>query len=677
MADVTVNIRGDASQLRDELDNVSRNPSSSGSTTPPASGVGGGSAVPSNDRMIEDVRREMQQRGVLLVPGSSSMTQIINQYGQATRGAVNDRISERYDARRDDMRKRMSSDYDAIEADIDKRRQEGLQRLGPNANDTFYTSILDQQLEQERQRQYRIIGSQYDQEEEQINQEEANERTQAETELTAAIRELTDYFNRQSNQGGDTPDSYIGRLREQQKALLRERDAAETEEGAMDASRRLGDVNEQLRRVLSGGDPKQGIPVDSALRGGQGLAGMMSGLSSGDLGGTIMGAGAAYAGLAGMGLKSALKFLGWVGVAATVADGIKKVTMGGSDASEGYAALGSLRSTNPEGWGGEKARQYLTNTVPDRRFFGKSYTDYDLEAEDFASEAYQRSKARGTTSNWYEETFRQIGLEKSLALESGALKGGSQYDRYGVNVTEGVSRLVTLLSGIAGSGVSMNDFTRVQEKYDIQQQLMNSYMNRTDRPDYNVANKMLGAFSSVEGITQDSRIGSDIEAFQSMIQNPMNERMRALIYSSVADLFPEVGGRMDLIDRKINDPENEGKIIQAVVQRVTSMYGGTDTTIGYFAAKALVQSISPDRRDAYWEAFGNPGNLSAEMLSGKVEVPNVQRKSLNNMDFWSQEAVGQLTSVSKTINEWFDWVKTKPAGWFTPMPVTTKSGGQK
>ena len=95
MADVTVNIRGNASQLRDELDNVSRNPGSGGSTTPPASVGGGGSSVPSNDRMIEDVRREMQTRGVLLVPGSSSMTQIINQYGQATRGAVNDRISEK------------------------------------------------------------------------------------------------------------------------------------------------------------------------------------------------------------------------------------------------------------------------------------------------------------------------------------------------------------------------------------------------------------------------------------------------------------------------------------------------------------------------------------------------------------------------------------------------------
>ena len=218
MADVTVNIRGDASQLRNELDDVSRNPNNPSSTTPPPSGGGSGSAVPSNDRMIEDVRREMQQRGVLLVPGSSSMTQIINQYGQATRGTVNDRITERYDARRDDMRKRMSADYDAIEADIENKRQEGLRRLGPQANDPFYTSMLDQQLEQERDRQYRRIGSQYDQEEEQINQEEANERTQSETELTAAIRELTEYFNRQANQGGDAPDSYIGRLRAQQRA---------------------------------------------------------------------------------------------------------------------------------------------------------------------------------------------------------------------------------------------------------------------------------------------------------------------------------------------------------------------------------------------------------------------------------------------------------------------------
>ena len=95
-------------------------------------------------------------------------------------------------------------------------------------------------------------------------------------------------------------------------------------------------------------------------------------------------------------------------------------------------------------------------------------------------------------------------------------------------------------------------------------------------------------FSSVQGITQDSRIGTDIQSFQSMIQNPMNERMRALIYSSVSDLFPETGGRMDLIDRELRNPENEGKIMQAVIQRITSQFGGTDTQMGYFAFKSLL-----------------------------------------------------------------------------------------
>ena len=316
MADVTVNIRGDASQLRDELDSV--NPSNSTTPPLPSSGRGGsGSSVPSNDRMIEDVRREMQQRGVLLVPGSSSMTQIINQYGQAQRESVNDRIEEKYNARRDDMRSRMSADYDAIEADIEKRRQEGLQRLGPNANDPFYTAMLDQQLEQERERQYRMVGSRYDTEEENINREEDAEKQQAQNELTQAIKELTEYFNRQSHQDGGSPDSFIGKLREQQQALIKERDSAETEEGAMDASRRLADVNEQLRRVLGSGASQQGRPYyDSMLQGSQGLTQLIGGLQSGDVGGTIMGGAGAIAGLSGMGLKAALRFFGWAGVIA-------------------------------------------------------------------------------------------------------------------------------------------------------------------------------------------------------------------------------------------------------------------------------------------------------------------------------------------------------------------------
>lgn len=676
MADVTVNIRGDASQLRNELDNVSRNPSSGGSTTPPASGVGGGPAVPSNDRMIEDVRREMQTRGVLLLPGSSSMTQIINQYGQATRGAVNDRISERYDARRDDMRNRMTADYDSVDKEIERKRQEGISRLGNRANDPLYRTALDDQLEQERERQYRRVGSQYDQEEEQINQEEANERTQAETELTAAIRELTEYFNRQSNQGGDAPDSYIGRLRAQQRELMQQRDSADSEEGAMAASRSLADVNEQLRRVLNNGNQQQGRPY-SALQGGLGLFNMINSAQDGDFGSAIATSGMAASGLFGLGTKAAMR-ANWIALAATA---VYKGATGVSSNYDDLAGLAALRSTGGGGSGTESMGN-LAQNAGNLNAYGIYPSDLDISMDDFYSQAVRRTKARGTSDDWVKETISGIGMERSLGLDQDALIKGSQYDRYGTNITDALSRLVTILNGIEGSGVSFGDFTRVQEKYDIQQQIMGSYMNRADRPSYDVANANLASFSAVQGITQDSRIGSDYQSFQGMIQQPMNERMRALIYSSVADLFPETGGRMDLIDRELRNPENEGKIMQSVIQRITQQFGGTDTQMGYFAFKSLLPDIAPDRLDQYISQFSDKNTMAGGVLSNGIKNQNAFTEyAKGNKANLTVEASDMISSLSKTLTDIKNALTTTGIKVFfgnsTPAPNQTKTGGHK
>jgi hypothetical protein len=187
---------------------------------------------------------------------------------------------------------------------------------------------------------------------------------------------------------------------------------------------------------------------------------------------------------------------------------------------------------------------------------------------------------------------------------------GAQYDRYGITVTTALERMVAILSSIEESGVEATDFTRVQEKYDIQQQIMASFMTRQDKPDYDVANAILAAMSSVQGVTQDARIGSDYQAFQNAIQNPMNERMQALIYGTVADLFPDTAGRADLIDRAIRNPENEAKILEAVMNRLTEQFGGTDTQMGYFVFKNLFPNIAPDRLDEYIDHFNNGGFAS-------------------------------------------------------------------
>ncbi len=680
MADVTVNIRGNASQLKNELDSVnfgqqqdiSRNPSGGGGGA--SGGSRGGSSLPTNDRMIDDIRREMQQRGVVLVPGSSSMTQIINQYGQSQKGVVNDAISERYDSRRADLQQRMSREYEAIDKQMEERRKSGLASLGANADDPFYRTILDQQIDQQREAEYRRVGSKFDAEENDLIEEEKTERSKAEAELTSAIKELTEYFNRQSESG--TSDSYIGRLRAQQKELILERDSAETEVGAMDAGKRLADVNEQLRRALSGGGQVQGKPYyDSMLQGSQGLMGMFSGLQSGDLSGTIMGGGSAIAGLSGMGLKAALKFLGWVGLAA----GAGKMMTGAGESYENMSNLAALRATS--GLSGGDASRYLGDIIPDASMGGTKISDYGFKADEFGGEAARRIKARGTSEDWFAETLRQVGLERNLSLQQGSLQEGGRYDRYGTNVTDALMRMVGILSNIEGSGISMNDFTRVQEKYDIQQQLMGSYMNRADRPNYDVANQTLAAFSSVQGITQDSRIGTDIQSFQSMIQNPMNERMRALIYSSVSDLFPETGGRMDLIDRELRNPENEGKIMQAVIQRITSQFGGTDTQMGYFAFKSLLPDIAPDRLDEYVNQF-TQGGAPRSFLSGDTTNQgainewaklNKDAYAIQSTEFLTAWSRGKAEVISK-MNE----IIGKMIGTTTnPVPNTTKTGGNK
>lgn len=672
MADVTVNIRGNASQLRNELDDVSRNPSGGGSGA--SGGSRGGSSLPTNDRMIDDIRREMQQRGVVLVPGSSSMTQIINQYGQSQKGVVNDAISERYDSRRADLQQRMSREYEAIDKQMEERRKSGLASLGANANDPFYRSILDQQIDQQKEAEYRRVGSKFDAEENDLIEQEKTERSKAEAELTSAIKELTEYFNRQSESG--TSDSYIGRLRAQQKALILERDSAETEVGAMDAGKRLADVNEQLRRALSGGGQVQGKPYyDSMLQGSQGLMGMFSGLQSGDLSGTIMGGGSAIAGLSGMGLKAALKFLGVVGLIA----GAGKMMVGAGESYENMSNLAALRATS--GLSGGDALRYLGDIIPDASMGGTKISDYGFKADEFSGEAARRIKARGTSEDWFAETLRQVGLERNLSLQQGSLQEGGRYDRYGTNVTDALMRMVSILSNIEGSGISMNDFTRVQEKYDIQQQLMGSYMNRADRPNYDVANQTLAAFSSVQGITQDSRIGTDIQSFQSMIQNPMNERMRALIYSSVSDLFPETGGRMDLIDRELRNPENEGKIMQAVIQRITQQFGGTDTQMGYFAFKSLLPDIAPDRLDEYTKQFtqgGQPGSflsggITNQSATNEWAKINKDAYAIQSTEFLTAWTKGKAEVISK-MNE----IIGKMIGTTTnPVPNTTKAGGNK
>ena len=680
MADTTLNVRvvnngtGGAGGTTPPVTppNTPPSPQPPQQPMPPTNDRGNG-LLPSNDRMIEDVRREMQQRGVLVVPGSSSMSQIINQYGANLRTQQTQGIRSEYSA----LRQSNLQERDEQLRQLEERKRQNMELAGLNPDDTrdvdrYRGTQGYQNYLSERNR----INREYDEVVARTDTEEQEELAEVDRRLTEAVENLTQYFEREARGGNENPNSYIGQLRAQQRALIQERDAATNEADARSASRRLAGVNEQLRDVMAGGP--QGRPVyDSLLQGTQGVQNILSGVDNADLSSVIMGLGGAYAGFSGMGLKAALKFMGVVGL---VAGATKFVTGGLSGAAGrlegGRATLAGMLDDNPERLGADVINQ--DNQPGYRAKYNGSWNfgthtayyapeDFGLSTEQFADKAIEVIRARGMGLNWREQVYLSMSNERAYGMNSGAILQGMKYDRYqddryyGTNkyLADLVSRLGTLqVDGIKINQNGQNDFTRVQEVFDIQQQIMGGYMSQADRPSYDAANRILEAFSSMKGITQDSRIGSDIGSFQEMIRNPMNDRMRALLYDVVQDIIPTYKGqstlgRTDLIDQALHDPELEGKIIQQAITRVSAMFGGTDSQMGYWAFKQLLPGIAPDRMVAEVNAIKNEEDVR-RLLRGEYwgdTRETAERNMYANVDRAQGFTTGWTASIEGIKND--------------------------
>lgn len=655
--DVTVNIHGNAQPLRDELDNVADETQNQPSPTPGRQPDDSRQPnLPPSDRLVEDLRR------IIIEQGNNNYRERLNQVGAQQRTALEDEISQRYGQRRDETGARMQAEYERIDRELEERRKEGLNNLGNRANDPFYQSILDSQIESERERQYKKVGSMFDAEFDEIDKQEAQERTDVEKALTDAIKRLTGEMEKRDKEEGDAgkgsdPNSYINQLREQRRQLLLDRDNAADEEGALAAQGRINAVDEQLRRVMEGGRQQQGSRMALGLTSAMGIG---SSISSGDVSGALISGGS---------LAAVMGANPYVAAALIASGAIGKASTFVSSGYDDLAGLAAFRST-AGGQGGKQGMGFLAQNLDGATAYGLDPASLGLDQDEFYKQAVQRTRARGSGDDWYREVMSQIALERNLGLEENSLTKAGQYDRYGQNVTDAISRLTTVLMGIEGSGVSSGDFTRVQEKFDIQQQLMGSYMSRTDRPNYDVANNTLAAFSAT-GVTQDARMGGDIASFQNMIQNPMNERMKALIYGTVADIMPETGGRMDLIDRAIRDPENEGRIMQAVVQRIQQQFGGTDTTMGYFAFKALLPDIAPDRLDEYISQItsGDAGSLLAR--GGARNQNQLDAAGEANKVAWTQQSQELVSGMTQGIESLKNFFTTKGVKVFFGDPGAT------
>ena len=636
MANVTVNIQGNSGN------GGGRNTTPSSPNTPPPNSPSGSPStsnpspvLPPDPRLIEDVRRAIIQQGALYVPGNNTYKPIIQQAEQNQRAQVNADITQRYNERRADAQNRMTSEYDRIDSEIDANKRRAVGGLtDPNA-----ISQAEDFWENKREEEYRRVGSAFDLENQTIDREEDDERLRANEDLTRVIEDLTDEIRR--NGGNLNPNSFISQLRLERQQAVVERDTAEDEETARAAAARVREIEQRINEVSEGDQKKPDI--DYGLRTIQTMMGfdqIVRGIAGQDLGSIIMGGGQAVTSMLGLSDKAAARSLAFLKPLATVGTLFTQEAQK-SDQMAGLAAL--IRGNGNI----EDTRQRMYTDLWDYSPYGggmASIYDMGLSVPEFAQSAERRIKQRGMSQDGVTEAYFQEALERVFSLSNGSLGEAGRFDRYGTNATDAISNLVNRLSRISGSGVSQGNYARVQEYLTMQQDLMSNNMRFQDKPSYGAVNRDIAAFSQLQNYTVDSRTLGDIKSVQNALINPQGDRAKAILYSTVEELFPETRGRTDLIDRYLRDPQKQGAISRANMQKIENMYGGTDTTMGYWAFNSYLQDIeSPERRDAIVNGItkGQAGETLSR--SESFQGSNKEGYALDVQNYTSELTQGLIT----------------------------------
>lgn len=619
-------------------------PGASGTTAPSGSSISA-----ADNRMVEDLRRAILAYGAVYVPTNSAFKPILQTIEQQQRKVVDDDISQRYAERRTDVDKRWEAATEANNVRLQAQREAELRGVTDKRTIGRINAKWDK-IEDEEQRR---INAPFKAELSQIDKEESEERKEKQDELTQALQELTDAINKS---GTLNPDSYLGQLRQQRQQAIFERDTAEDEESARAAAQRVRDIDQQIKDVTDGRvepDEKKINFGDRVLATLMGFNQLNKGITGRNIGSTIMGAGTTLTSLFGASDETTAKTLAWL----TPIAGFMSIFQEAGQRGDQMAGLAALTR------GGESIAEARRNMYSRLWGYGEDLTGTDiyemgLSVPDFAASAEKRISQRGMAQNGISEAYFQEVLERVFSLDRGSLGLAGKYDRYGVYATDAITDLVSRLERISGSGVTQGNYARVQEYLGMQQDLMGNYMRFADKPSALIANRDLAAFASLNNYTVDTRTPGEIKAVQNQLINPQNDRMKAILYSVVEETMPEykgqnVRGRVDLIDQILNDPTYQGVIEKALMERLTSMYGGFDTPMGYMMIKSQLQGIeSPGRRRSIWE--GITGGEAGRILSTS-ETASGQTQFGAKIDY-SKEVKDYISGINSGMTELSDGV---------------------
>ena len=731
MADVVVNIRGNTIGLQNDLSQIGNQMSSnipmSASQTYPQMGsqqtlmtqntANGAPAMPTYDRLAQDIRREILNRGVLMVPGSTNFTQFMNTIQQQQRSTRYRDIDTKYDYLFDKLQEERREEEDSVRQDIELKRQRALS----NTDDPFRIKSINNNFDSVLSKKLSAIDKKYSPLYEQLETESAKEREKVDSDLTKAISDLTDELKR------GNPNSYLGQLRGQYREAIWKRDNAETEEEARAASREAANIEQRMAKTIGRQNPLQRIGAgwsSAATILGVGVQGyndylantgrkidVLGTAANGDIfasmeqdfqrrkaaaaklgagiGGTIgtfVGGAAAGAGSWGIGT------VGGAAAGAGIGSGfgawaLSAVFQAMHASEENQIKLGSLWAQQEKRlqeftqlalmtkgtsmWVGDNSNDLdsvrnslLMSLGSDDYFTGAGGINiYDLGySSDQASKMIaQRLSQRGfINDNPARRALNADALEKAFNMSNGSLGQLSAYDRYGNDANQDFTNLVVSLSGLTSLdgkktlGMSNGQTLRANEFMSYQQQLLESQKSWMLNPNSNFATRQLLAAQSVYGNSLDSRGIQAIGRMNEAITRPAEGMSKVLTYDVIQDLFPETRGNLLAIRQKqfSNKTEDRALIQKAMFEKLTSIYGGADTTSGYLALSQYTGIDNPYELDKWVTRMkkGLPGvtegSIEAKISPMKNYTQEISKQMLKYTDDTMKEISKELSALN-------------------------------
>lgn len=584
---------------------------------PPTTGGGDARLSASVSDLVSELRSALSQGGGLMF-GQSGFKGYLDDVGRSIVTQRQAEIRNRFDLEREVNSGRYMDEV----AKLDAEREARVGRYSFAPDGTLFNpegkplpsgKTITQDLDAWYNPRLQAIDQQYGGIDERLASEETSERAAVEREMTDALRTVAEELRKESREksSGDE-DSYIGRLRLQRKELVDNIERAATEEDYNTARKRLQEFD-QSQPGASG----MGVSGTRAAMAG---VGMFSSAASGN----IVGAAAGGAGL----ITAAAAGAAAAAVVSAVVAAIGYAISATSDRIEGAYDLANYRGL----WGGRtggEAMYSAAGSVIDastRGVYGEQVTRKQLGIDDadFIRRATEMIATSGVLADTQNRVFYARANEGTYNLEQGALTRAARYERYGDETSSSAMiKLVDQLEQLNNRGIDTGiggelGYARARERLEIQQQQLEYYYARYNRPDYVTANATQVAYSSQMGnAVQDARMGNAIQAVDSAIANGQGMQQA---YTLMALQQSDVGKRLGLDKMSLSTLRWVPKSPQS--------FGLSEVELNTAVIQQLAQQGGLNPEEATWdELFNNPG-INQYMLENFGNIPLEQLQQI-------------------------------------------------